>query len=89
MRGPALSSLAPSAAEEGGFQPPTISETHLPEILPWMAEWGTGFGKNMLMAMLSVLLIYLRSRRVRTIARRTRAAEWIGPTPQVEEPPAV
>src|SRR5699024_1861183 len=37
----------------------------------------------------AVLLIYLRSRRVRTIARRTRAAEWIGPTPQVEEPPAV
>nr|WP_183357193.1 F0F1 ATP synthase subunit A [Garicola koreensis] len=59
MRGPALSSLAPRAAEEGGFQPPTISETHLPEILPWMAEWGTGFGKNMLLALLSVLLIYV------------------------------
>src|SRR5699024_8642687 len=37
----------------------------------------------------AVLLIYLRSGRGRTIARRTRAAEWIGPTPQVEEPPAV
>src|SRR5699024_10052490 len=37
----------------------------------------------------AVRLIYLRWRRVRTIARRTRAAEWIGPTPQVEEPPAV
>lgn len=57
MRGPALSSLALRAAEEGGFQPPTISETHLPEIFPWMAPWGTGFGKNMLMAILAVLLI--------------------------------
>ncbi|NDK30325.1 F0F1 ATP synthase subunit A [Nesterenkonia sp. Hz 6-5] len=57
MRGPALSSLALSAAEEGGFQPPTISETHLPDILPWMAPWGTGFGKNMLMVILAVVLI--------------------------------
>ena len=59
MRGPALSSLALSAAEEGGFQPPTINETHLPEIFPWMAEWGSGFGKNMLMALLAVVLIYV------------------------------
>ncbi len=58
MRGPALSSLALSAAEEDGFQPPTISETHLPEIFPWMAEWGTGFGKNMLMVILAVVLIW-------------------------------
>ncbi|WP_223881057.1 F0F1 ATP synthase subunit A [Nesterenkonia ebinurensis] len=53
-----MSSLALSAAEEDGFQPPTISETHLPEIFPWMAEWGTGFGKNMLMAVLAVILIW-------------------------------
>lgn len=45
------------ATNEGGFQPPTISETHLPEIFPWMAEWGTGFGKNMLMVILSVIVI--------------------------------
>lgn len=56
MRGPALSSLA-LRAEEGGFQPPTISETHLPDIFPWMADWGTGFGKQMLMIVLSVLVI--------------------------------
>ena len=51
------------------------------------APWLLGGGAAALVA--AVLLIYLRSRRVRTIARRTRAAEWIGPTPQVEEPPAV
>ncbi|WP_238385277.1 F0F1 ATP synthase subunit A [Nesterenkonia muleiensis] len=52
-----MSSLALSAAEEGGFQPPTISETHLPEIFPWMEPWGEGFGKNMLMVILAVVLI--------------------------------
>lgn len=52
-----MQSLALTAAEEGSFQAPTISETHLPEIFPWMAEWGTGFGKNMLMVILSVVLI--------------------------------
>src|SRR5699024_1719761 len=43
------------------------------------APWLLGGGAAALVA--AVLLIYLRSRRVRTIARRTRAAEWIGPTP--------
>ncbi len=52
-----MQSLALAAADEGGFQAPTISETHLPEIFPWMAEWGTGFGKNMLMALLAVFVI--------------------------------
>lgn len=52
-----MHSLVPVAADEGGFQPPTISETHLPDILPWMAEWGTGFGKQMLMIVLSIILI--------------------------------
>src|SRR5699024_3917940 len=51
------------------------------------APWLLGGGAAAVVA--AVLLIYLRSRRVRTIAGRTRAAEWIGPTPQVEEPPAV
>ncbi len=52
-----MHSLALRAADEGGFSPPTISETHLPEIFPWMAEWGTGFGKQMLMIALSVVVI--------------------------------
>lgn len=52
-----MQSLALIAANEGGYQPPTISETHLPEIFPWMAEWGTGFGKNMAMALLAVVVI--------------------------------
>ena len=52
-----MQSLALTAADEGGFQPPTIAETHLPEIFPWMAEWGTGFGKNMLMAILAVIVV--------------------------------
>ncbi|GAB3185929.1 F0F1 ATP synthase subunit A [Nesterenkonia halophila] len=54
-----MHSLALAAADnEGGFTPPTLDETHLPEILPWMAEWGTGFGKQMLMIVLSIVLIW-------------------------------
>lgn len=49
--------LVPAAAPEGGFTPPTISDSHLPDIFPWMAEYGTGFGKQMLMVILSVILI--------------------------------
>ncbi len=30
---------------------------HLPDILPWGAEYGTGFGKQMLLVILSVILI--------------------------------
>lgn len=52
-------SLALRAADEGGFQPPTISETHLPDVLPWMADWGTGIGKQMIMIALSVIVIYV------------------------------
>lgn len=49
--------LLASSTTDGGFSAPTISETHLPEIIPWAAEWGTGFGKQMLMIVLSVILI--------------------------------
>ncbi|MDO5634279.1 MAG: F0F1 ATP synthase subunit A [Micrococcus sp.] len=41
----------------GGFTPPTISDAHPPDILPWGAYWGTGFGKQMLLTLLSVVLI--------------------------------
>ncbi|MDN5822515.1 MAG: hypothetical protein L0H39_13645, partial [Brachybacterium sp.] len=51
------------------------------------APWLLGGGAAALVA--AVLIIYLRSRRLRQIVRRSRAAEWAGPTPQVEEPPAV
>lgn len=54
-----MSSLALRAADEGGFQPPTISETHLPDVLPWMADWGTGIGKQMLLLGLSVIVIFV------------------------------
>ncbi|WP_258067276.1 F0F1 ATP synthase subunit A [Arthrobacter sp. GMC3] len=47
----------PMASNDGGFIPPTISDTHVPDILPWMAEYGTGFGKQMLLVILSVVLI--------------------------------
>jgi F-type H+-transporting ATPase subunit a len=47
----------PMASNDGGFVPPTISDTHLPDILPWMAEYGTGLGKQMIMVILSVVLI--------------------------------
>ncbi|ASK66669.1 hypothetical protein CFK39_13570 [Brachybacterium avium] len=51
------------------------------------SPWLLGGGAAALVA--AVLIIYLRSRRLRQIVRRYRAAEWIGPAPQVEEPPAV
>ena len=47
----------PMASNDGGFVPPTISDTHLPDILPWMTDYGTGFGKQMFMIILSVILI--------------------------------
>lgn len=73
-----MSSLALRAADEGGFQPPTISETHLPDVLPWMADWGTGIGKQMIMIALSVIIIYLFF----SLAMRKRAlvpsrTQWI------------
>lgn len=46
-----------NSTDEGGFVPPTIDDAHLPDIIPWMAEYGTGFGKQMLMIILSVVLI--------------------------------
>ncbi|MGW9404664.1 F0F1 ATP synthase subunit A [Arthrobacter sp. NPDC055585] len=49
--------LALPAANEEGFVPPTLDEMHLPEILPWGAEYGEGFGKQMLLILLSVALI--------------------------------
>ncbi|KAA0978720.1 F0F1 ATP synthase subunit A [Paeniglutamicibacter gangotriensis] len=45
----------PTATEP--YVPPTISDTHLPEVLPWLAEYGTGFGKQMIMIILSIILI--------------------------------
>ena len=39
------------------FVPPSISDGHLPEIFPWMGHYGTGFGKQMLLVLLSVVLI--------------------------------
>lgn len=47
----------PMASNDGGFVPPTISDTHLPDILPWMTEYGSGLGKQMIMIVLSVILI--------------------------------
>lgn len=54
-----------------GFVPPTISDAHPPDIFPWMGEygvwWDPGFGKQMLLLILSVVLIgsffYLASRK--------------------------
>src|SRR5690625_5207449 len=41
-----------------GYVPPTIDDAHPPDIIPWMAEYGTGFGKQMLMIILSIILIW-------------------------------
>lgn len=51
------------------------------------APWLLGGGVVSLVA--AVLTIYLRHRRLLKVARRARAAEWIGSAPQVEEPPAL
>lgn len=50
---------------------------------PWL------LGGGALALVLAVLLIYVRSRRVLQIARRARAAEWIGTAGHPEEPPAL
>lgn len=51
----------PATTTDEGFVPPTISDTHYPNILPWGGEYGiwfeAGFGKQMLMIILSVVLI--------------------------------
>ncbi len=47
----------PMASNDGGFVPPTISDTHLPDIIPWLAPYGTGFGKQMLVVIVSVIII--------------------------------
>lgn len=41
-----------------GYVPPTIDDAHPPDIVPWGAYYGTGFGKQMLMIILSVILIW-------------------------------
>lgn len=66
----ALALPAQTATEEG-FVPPSIEEAHPPNILPWELPYGVwfapGFGKQMLLVILSVVLIgtffYLASRR--------------------------
>ncbi|MFD1212337.1 F0F1 ATP synthase subunit A [Arthrobacter sp. GCM10027362] len=45
----------PAAANEGGFVPPTLEDMHLPAVIPWGAP--EGFGKQMLLIVVSVLLI--------------------------------
>ena len=49
--------LALPASNDEGFVPPTLEDMHLPEILPWGAEYGEGFGKQMLLILLSVILL--------------------------------
>lgn len=43
---------------QGTYMPPTIDDAHPPDIIPWMAEYGTGFGKQMVMIVLSIILIW-------------------------------
>lgn len=47
----------PAAPAEGGFKAPGLEDMHLPEIIPWGADYGSGFGKQMLLVILSVVLI--------------------------------
>lgn len=47
----------PAATTEEGFVPPSIDELHLPDMIPWGADYGSGFGKQMLLVLLSVVII--------------------------------
>ena len=49
--------LALPASNDEGFVPPTLDDMHLPEILPWGAPTGEGFGKQMLLILISVIII--------------------------------
>jgi len=49
--------LPTAAAEGGGFQSPTLEDLHLPEIFPWGAEYGSGFGKQMLLVIVAAAVI--------------------------------
>lgn len=52
-----------------------------------LAPWLLGGGAAALVV--AVLAVYLRSRRLLRLARRSRAAAWIGPSAPQEEPPAL
>ncbi|KRF05679.1 ATP synthase subunit A [Arthrobacter sp. Soil782] len=66
----ALALPAQTTTEEG-FVPPSVEDAHHPDILPWGDPYGVwfdpGFGKQMLMIILSVILIgtffYIASRK--------------------------
>lgn len=47
----------PIAAKGDEFTPPALEDLHLPDILPWGAEYGTGFGKQMLLVLLIVVFV--------------------------------
>ncbi|MFJ7750669.1 F0F1 ATP synthase subunit A [Arthrobacter sp. NPDC097144] len=49
--------LALPASNDEGFVPPTLEDMHLPEILPWGAPSGEGFGKQMLLILISIIII--------------------------------
>ena len=49
--------LALPASNDEGFVAPTLEDMHLPEILPWGAPSGEGFGKQMLLILISVIII--------------------------------
>ena len=73
VAGAALLLISPMLGDLGGYS----------VWAPWLL--GGGFAA----LLVAVALVYIRSRRVRQISRRSRAAQWVGPTPLREEPPAV
>ena len=49
--------MLPLVLANAEFVPPSVSDAHLPDLRPWGAHYGTGFGKQMLLVLLSVVLI--------------------------------
>ncbi|GGC92052.1 ATP synthase subunit a [Tersicoccus solisilvae] len=49
--------LPAETGSEGGFVAPSPEDLHLPDIFPWFAPYGTGFGKQMLVVLLSAAIV--------------------------------
>ncbi|OMH36637.1 F0F1 ATP synthase subunit A [Tersicoccus sp. Bi-70] len=49
--------LPAETGSDGGFVAPRPEDLHLPDLIPWGAAYGTGFGKQMLVVLLSAAIV--------------------------------